>query len=236
MTAVLLAAFLGLSTGAHAADIEGTYDIGCVKSEVSLTFSIFDRARPDRALFADRAVLDTGCNGQIDARQANLFRLVLDDLCQVLGVTSESCMDVVRGDLGEFERLTAHPSLDTLSVEPFASETEPFGVEENYAELSLGFADQRNRVLPVSFAPDGSFETREVLPVIEPAAGTVLECTSTADLSARGRVSATRAAARVEVGRTKTFLCLTGAEELLLKLEIRTTQQAGDLTDELALQ
>lgn len=229
MSVTLAAALLALSTGARASDIEGTYDVGCVESQVTFTFSIFDRARPDRALFADRAVMDTACSGEIDARQSELFRLVLGDLCQVLGVDSDSCMDVVRGDLGEFERLSAMPSLDTLVVVPFDE-------EGGFAELSLGFGDQRQRVLPAAFLPDGSFETHEALPVIEPQTGSVLECTATADLSARGRVSVTRDAARVEVGRTRTFLCLTGAEELVLKLEIRSTQRAGDLTDELALQ
>lgn len=207
---------------------EVAYELGCVDSQVTLTLSLYDRDRLDRPLFSNQARLDTNCAAGVGGREARLLGLVLDDMCQLLGVEAGDCTDVIRGDLGEIPSLATEGRLRSLAVTPFDGDA-------RYAELSLGFAGRDGDVLPAALEADGSFETTAALPVLEPSRGKVLQCTATADLSARGQLSAVRQATRVEVGRSRTFLCRTGADDLMMKLEIRTTQRAGDLSDDVAL-
>lgn len=204
------------------------WELGCVDSQVTLTLSIYDRDRLDRPIFSDQARFDTDCSAGIGPGDARLLGLVLDDMCQLLGVEASACADVIRDDLGEIPALASQGRLRTLAVKPFED-------DERYAELSLGFAGQDGDVLPAALEADGSFETTAALPVMEPRRGEVLQCTATADLSARGQLSAVRSATRVEVGRSRTFLCRTGAADLMMKLEIRTVQRAGDVADDVAL-
>lgn len=209
---VLLAALVGTPALA-----QETYAVGCVDSELSVSFSILERSRPERPLYRNRASLDTRCTGAVDGHGSELLRLVLSDLCQVLGVDATSCLDVVRGDLGPMESLIELPPLSAVSV----------ALEGEQTRLDIRFGDARRRVLAASLQPDGGFEAREDLVLPDLAGGGVLECSATGDLSARGHFRLDEA--RVEVGRSRTFLCLTGAEELVVKLEIVTVQNAGDV-------
>lgn len=203
------------------------YELGCVDSQVTLTLSLYDRDRLDRPLFSNQARLDTDCTAGITNKDARLLRFVLDDMCQLLGVNALDCADVIRDDLGEIPSLASEERLRSLAVTPFAG-------DGRYAELSLGFAGREGDVLPAALEADGSFETTAAVPVSDAGRGEVFQCTATADLSARGQLSAVRRGTRVEVGRSRTFLCRTGADDLMMKLEIRTTQRAGDLSDDVA--
>jgi len=204
------------------------YELGCVDSQVTLTLSIYDRDRLDRPIFSDQARLETDCASGIGPGDARLLGLVLDDMCQLLGVEASACADVIRGDLGEIPTFAAQGRLRSLAVTPFED-------DGRYAELSLGFAGQDGDVLPAALEADGSFETTAALPVAEARSGEVLQCSATADLSARGQLSAVRRATTIEVGRSRTFLCRTGADDLMMKLEILTVQRAGDVSDDVAL-
>ena len=140
MSPLLLTLALGASI-ARADVPEGTYAVDCVDSEVSLTFSIRHASEPDHSIFEDRAVIDTACGPGVGAERAELFRMVMRDVCQAVGEPYAACADVLKKTLEPIDQVADAP-LKTLSVASFG------GAGERLAEVAVGLAGDTRHALP----------------------------------------------------------------------------------------
>lgn len=214
MRALFLVIALLTSTSASAsAEQTEVYPIDCVQSEVSLAFKLRQVRETDRLLFEERAVVDTRCGQGADGDV--LFQMVVRDVCQAVGSRGASCADRVGRALRFAD--AARPPLRSLTVAP---------IDGDLVELALAYANATDDALPAALDAQGRFEAvlASGVPSITHDA---LACHGADSTTVQGWVSDDAATANVEVGRSRTWLCSTPLDGVLLEIEVADVQRGG---------